>query len=163
MKSESEKCYSLRSARLFVTPPTLCDSMGYSPPDSSIHGISQTRILERVAISFSRASSQPRDSTWVPHIAGGFFTAWATRQKKCLLENTQLFFPSPCSVSRLDGWSRSLAALSLPMCTPLFFRWLEGPFPQGKSQIHNPYLALLLDLSFYFPPLQHTVLNWPEG
>ena len=40
---------------------TLCDPMDCSPPGTSIHGISQARILERIAISFSRASSQPRD------------------------------------------------------------------------------------------------------
>ena len=40
--------------------PTLCDPMDYSPPGSSIHGILQARILEWVAISFSRGSSWPR-------------------------------------------------------------------------------------------------------
>ena len=44
--------------------PTLCDPMDGSPPDSSVHGIFQARILEWVAISFSRRSSQPRDQTW---------------------------------------------------------------------------------------------------
>ena len=38
-----------------------CDSMDCSPPDSSVHGISQARILEWVAISFSRGSSWPKD------------------------------------------------------------------------------------------------------
>ena len=42
-----------------------CDSMDCSPPGSSVHGISQARILEWVAISFSRASSQPRDQTHI--------------------------------------------------------------------------------------------------
>ena len=46
--------------------PTLCDLMDGSPPGSSAHGILQTRILERVAISFSRESSGPRDQTSVP-------------------------------------------------------------------------------------------------
>ena len=41
--------------------PTLCDPMDCSPPGSSVHGISQERILEWVAISSSRGSSQPRD------------------------------------------------------------------------------------------------------
>jgi len=41
--------------------PTLCDPMDCSPSGSSVHGISQARILEQVAISFSRGSSQPRD------------------------------------------------------------------------------------------------------
>ena len=44
---------------------TLWDPMYCSPPGSSVHGISQTRILEWVAISFSRRSSQPRDWTCV--------------------------------------------------------------------------------------------------
>ena len=49
---------------------TLCDPL--DPPGSS--GIFQTRILEWVAISFSRRSSQPRDQSWVSRIAGRFFT-----------------------------------------------------------------------------------------
>ena len=40
-----------------------CSHMDYSPPDFSVHGISQARILEWVAFSFSRASSPPRDQT----------------------------------------------------------------------------------------------------
>ena len=50
----------------------------YSLPGSSVHGIFQAGILEWVAISFSRRSSQPRDWTWVSHIAGRRFTIWAT-------------------------------------------------------------------------------------
>ena len=51
-----------------------------SPPGSSVHGILQARILEWVAVPFSRASSQPRKWTQVSHIAGRFFTVWATRE-----------------------------------------------------------------------------------
>ena len=43
-------------------------------------GILQARIAEWVAMSPSRGSSQPRDRTQVSHIAGGFFTVWATRE-----------------------------------------------------------------------------------
>ena len=46
-----------------------CDPMDCSPPGSSVHGILQARILEWVAISFSRESSKPRDRTSVAHIA----------------------------------------------------------------------------------------------
>ena len=53
---------------------TLCDPMDCSPPGSFVHGIFQERILEWVAISFSRVSSQPRDRTQVSHTAGRFFT-----------------------------------------------------------------------------------------
>ena len=45
--------------------PTLCDPMDCSSPCSSVHGILQARVLEWVAISFSRESSQPRDQTCV--------------------------------------------------------------------------------------------------
>ena len=55
--------------------PTLCNSMNYSPPGFPVHGILQARILEWVAISSSRGSSQPRDQTQVSCIAGGFFTS----------------------------------------------------------------------------------------
>ena len=51
--------------------------------DSRVHGILQARILEWVAFPFSRGSSQPRDQTQVSHIAGGFFTSWATREAQC--------------------------------------------------------------------------------
>ena len=54
--------------------PTLCDPVDCSPPGSSVHGILQARILEWVAISFSRGSSRPRDRTQVSCIAGRFFT-----------------------------------------------------------------------------------------
>ena len=44
---------------------TLCDPMNCNLPGSSVHGISQARILERVSISYSRGSSWPRDWTRV--------------------------------------------------------------------------------------------------
>ena len=54
--------------QLFVTPWT-----SFSLPVSSVHGILQTRILEWVAISFSRGSSRPRNQTWVSLVAGRCF------------------------------------------------------------------------------------------
>ena len=60
--------------------PTLCDPMDCSPPGFSVYGILQARMLEWVAIPFSRGSSQPRDWTQVSCISGRFFTIWATRE-----------------------------------------------------------------------------------
>ena len=60
--------------------PTLCNPVDCSPPGSSVHGILQARILEWVAISSSRGSSQPRDRTQVSCIAGRRFNLWATRE-----------------------------------------------------------------------------------
>ena len=64
--------------------PTLCDPINCSPSASSIHGILQPRILEWVAISSSRGSSQPRDWTLVSCIASRFFIVWATRDYSLL-------------------------------------------------------------------------------
>ena len=60
--------------------PTLCDPMDCGPPGSSVHGILQARILEWVAIPFSRESSRPRDWTQVSRIADRRFNLWATRE-----------------------------------------------------------------------------------
>ena len=57
--------------------PILCNPMDYT-----VHGILQTRILKWVAVPFSRESSQPKDQTQVSHIAGRFFTSWATRESQ---------------------------------------------------------------------------------
>ena len=69
----------------------LCDPMDCSPPGSSVHGIFRAWVLEWVAISFSRGSSQPRDRTRVSHILGRCFTVWATREvlPRQLKENIQ--------------------------------------------------------------------------
>ena len=57
-----------------------CDPMDCSLPGSSIHEILQARILEWIAISFSRGSSWPRNQTWVSSISGRFFTNWAMKE-----------------------------------------------------------------------------------
>ena len=65
------------------------DSMDYSLLSSSVRGIFQARILEWIAISFSRGSFWPRNWTWVSCMTGRFFTDWAMR----------------------DGWSQFLGKL----------------------------------------------------
>ena len=70
-----------------VSHSIMSDSLwphGLSPPGSSVHGILQARILQWVAISFSRGISSPRDWTWVSCIAGKLFTEWATREARIL-------------------------------------------------------------------------------
>ena len=59
---------------------TLCDFMDCSLPSSSVHRISQARILEWFAAPFSRAFSWPKDQTQVSCIVSRFFTIWATRE-----------------------------------------------------------------------------------
>ena len=59
---------------------TLCDPMDCSSPGSSVHGVIQAKILEWVAISFSKGSSRPKDGTQISCTAGRFFTIWAARE-----------------------------------------------------------------------------------
>ena len=65
----------IREVKVTQSCPTLCNPMDYT-----VHGIFQARLLEWVAVPFSRGSSQPRDQTQVSDIAGEFFTRWATRE-----------------------------------------------------------------------------------
>ena len=71
--------------------PSLCNPMDCIPPSSYVHGDSPDKNTEGVALlrgsskprgsPSSRGSSQPRDRSQVFHIAGGFFTIWATREE----------------------------------------------------------------------------------
>ena len=63
--------------------PTLCDAMYYT-----VHGILQARILEWVAVAFTKGSSQCRDQTQVSSIAGRFSTSWAVHG--CNLKNNRV-------------------------------------------------------------------------
>ena len=65
---------------MVVVASNSCNPMDCSLPGSSVNGIPQARILEWVATSFSRGSSQPRNQTQVSCIAGRFFTNWAMRE-----------------------------------------------------------------------------------
>ena len=66
--------YAESESEVAQSCPTLCDPMDCSLSGSSIHGIFQARVLEWIAISFSRGSSRPRNRTWVSRIAGRRFT-----------------------------------------------------------------------------------------
>ena len=59
--------------------PTRCDPVDCNSPGFSVHGILQARILEWIAISFSRGSSRPRDGNWISCIAGRYFIIWAIK------------------------------------------------------------------------------------
>ena len=77
--------------------PTLCDPVDYSPPASSVHGVFQVRILEWVAISYSRGSSQPRHQTRVSCIGRPILYHWATWEDS--LCSTCILIISICVVS----------------------------------------------------------------
>ena len=93
---------ALSTGSEWVKSLSLWDPVDCSPPGSSVHWILQARILEWVAISFSRGSSRPRDWTQVSRIAGRRFNLWATREpspKALLREQSRLshflFLPCP--------------------------------------------------------------------
>ena len=102
---------------------TDCDPMDCSVAlQASVHGISQARILEWVAIPFSRGSTRSRDLTWVSCTAGRFFTIWATNKTQFTYHKIQSFKvyssvafrkfkvaqPSPLSTLSLAGYSHKV-------------------------------------------------------
>ena len=129
-----------------------CDSMDCSLPGSSVHGISQARILEWIVISFFRVSSKPWDGTHLSCFAGRFFYHWARReaiQKPCVcvlvaqsclifaapwtLKPTRLLCPwnSPCRNAGVDchfllQWIFLTQGLNLGL---LLYRWILSQLP----------------------------------
>ena len=87
---------------------TLCDSMDYSPPSSSVHGILQAWILERVVIPFSRGSSWSRDQTWVSTLHEESLPVWATKEAlslKPFFFFLNDFFKYNCCSSVAQSWT----------------------------------------------------------
>ena len=99
--------------------PILCNPMVYSPSGSSVHGIIHARILEWVAISFSRSSSQLKDWTQVSCIAGIFFTCKPPGKPPKKQEHTML----------AGNWSRSplWEARILPLNQPFQSAGINSP------------------------------------
>ena len=99
-------CYRLaraperKESEIAQSCPTLCDPMDCSLLGSSIHRIFQTRVLEWIAISFSRGSSRPRDQTRVSHIAGRHFTIWATWEAQRAPGAGEKWSPNPFSLEK---------------------------------------------------------------
>ena len=96
-----------------------CDPMDYSQPGSADHGILQAGILERVAISFSRGTSRPRDWTQVSRLACRHFTLWATGK------------------SQSSSFSSSVTSFRKPSSSD-----------EGISLLHSPKACCRLPLSF---------------
>ena len=93
--------------------------MDCSPPGSSAHGIPlQARILELVAIPFSRGSTWPKDPTWVSCTADGFFTIWDTREAQILMPKTLWETPP----SQAEPWAVNLESYKLGVNMSHFIR-----------------------------------------
>ena len=124
---------------------TLWDTLDHSPPGSSIHGVFQARMLERVAVFSSRASSWLRDRTRISCIAGRFFTTEPSgkpgRKERQLIPPRAL--PQSCKVGTLISvfWIE-------PNCSeyPLISSFLPQPQAWVKSERKH---------SFRFQPTNH--------
>ena len=117
--------------------PTLCYPMDCSLPGSSVHGIFQARVLEWVAIAFSRGSSSPRDWTRVSGIVGRRFTIWATRDwanstvsKANVISSSQSLVPlePAVSISKESRWIPQFKQKEQTYLSPafLFYSGLQG-------------------------------------
>ena len=125
--------------------PTVCDLMGCSPPVSSVQGIFQTRILERVAIPFSRGSSRPRDRTQVSCISGRFFTIWPTKGSPlgsgswlCMIEKKKktnpTYFHASSSLKTTRLLRKYLLVVAVTVKSPAFLNYWSV-WPQSVSYL----------------------------
>ena len=152
--------------------PALCDPIDCSPPGSSIHGILQGRILEWVAISFSRAGlPYPEIKPEFPALAGGFFAIESPGKPLkwvCVFSCVRLF-ATPWAVARWPplsmGFSRQEYWRGLPCLPP-------GDLPDPEIELGSPSLAggfltssttweahLSIWWMFGFPCLRYSVLD----
>ena len=93
-------CQTCVHAQSLQSCPTFCDTMDCSPPGSSLHGISQARIVKWVAMPSCRRSTQARDQTYISCTAGIFFTT--DHQGSPILDSAShiaFFFPPANSFS----------------------------------------------------------------
>ena len=118
--------------------PTLYDPVDCSPPGSSVHGILQARVLEWVATSFSRGSSQPRDQTQVSCIAGGFFTAEPPEKPP---QSVQLL--SHVGIFSSPGTAACQASLAITnFWSSLTLMFIESVMPSNHLILCCPFLLL---------------------
>ena len=118
--------------------PTLYDPVDCSPPGSSVHGILQARVLEWVATSFSRGSSQPRDQTQVSCIAGGFFTAEPPEKPP---QSVQLL--SHVGIFSSPGTAACQASLAITnFWSSLTLMFIESVMPSNHLILCRPFLLL---------------------
>ena len=110
---------------------TLCNPMDCSLPGSSVHRLLQTRILEWVAVPFSRGSSQARDRTHISHTADRFFTVWVTRE-----------------------------ALGLSKLKQALVAWKKGKWLKGRQPRCLPHLTQHLDCPQFWWAAVSLSLKW---
>ena len=94
--------------------------MDWSPPNSSVHGISQVRMLEWVAISFSRGSSRPRDQTYISCIGRQILYHWAILKVTYIWSNI-----SYAKISSVTSQPPSIFSYHLSQCLLFMSKYLN--------------------------------------
>ena len=144
--------------------PTLCDPMDCSLRGSSVHGIFQARILEWVAISFSRGSSQPRKWTQVSHIAGRRFTSDLTGVATLVLQTNLPETPSYTEGETLKAKSEGLQEDHMEwfqkeglLFLPGSLQWKLVNSLHATTHLREKALQRLLERPFRRKALQTTI------
>ena len=119
---------------------THCNPLDHSSPGSSVHwGILQARILEWVAMPFSRGSSQLRDLTQLSHTVGRFFTIWATREAQ-----EKHWLPVSLRISAsLAKQMKLILDHFLTLRTPPFFNRAYYPFSWFPSSLQGRNISII--------------------
>ena len=129
--------------------PTLCDPMDCSLPGFSVHRFFQARVLEWVAIAFSRGSSWPRDRTRVSHIVGRRFTLWVTREALLRPGLNMSVCLTGLSASRLDPSYLSVTLQPQVLCSHALPTYCIFQCSFNSPSVLPTFLALF---SFSLPP-----------
>ena len=133
---------SIKGVLVTQSCPTLCDPINWghnwSLPGSRAHRIFQARILERVAIPFSKVSSWPRDRTSVSYIAGRCLTIWATREDPNRICTVLVL----CLVVQLcPTLCYSMVCSQAPLSTVILqtriLEWVAMPSSRASSQLRD--------------------------
>ena len=125
--------------------------MACSPPGSSVHGILQARILEWVAIPFSRGSSPPRDWTRVSCIPGRFFITGATGEAPVEVKDA------------VKNPTRHRTVPTTKSCLPQNFNSAEVVLPRLLFFLDNPgplyfqHFLYILWVKILSPPLAQKI------
>ena len=129
---------------------TLCDPMDCSLPGSSIHGIFQARVLEWVAITFSRESSWSSNQTQVSCIVGRRFTIWARKGHKVgiwiNLPNHYQTPPTDCIQCHSLFLASMYEATHFSMSFPTL--GMYNPFSYSCSSENNLWLLIIIKSNF---------------
>ena len=126
----------------------LCNPMDCNLPGASVQGILQARVLEWVAISFSRGSSWPRDQTHVSCIAGRFFISWPTREAPSIFRYYKNSVLLGRKLRHTDPPTQASVCQSkvecTPSCSPPPAEWAAGRQPFARGRVSGAHLVTCL-------------------